>query len=205
MINNELKSRLAKVYELVKRGGTEGEKAAAKNALDRMLEKYNLSGMDMDSLDKGVYRFKYASDLDHWLVLRIVTMFVSDPSVIDSARRSTRGVKEIVLQLTYLDFITVSASYGYFKRHMKAQWDKTCAPELARCRKIKTRNARRKELQHHFFNAYLIASKLYKDGELTSVPMSDMAEKKRRDRLKMREVEGGQYKKQVVGGLFLES
>jgi len=37
MENIELKNRLAKIYELVKRGGTDGEKSAAKKALEALL------------------------------------------------------------------------------------------------------------------------------------------------------------------------
>lgn len=203
MINTELKQKLNKVYALVKQG-TDGEKQAAQNALDRLLEKYNLQGIDLNSLDKEIYCFKYKTTLDEQLFVRILKIIVGIDDL-SSASKDTWHKREIQIQLTYLDYITLSASYEYFKKHMKAQWDKVCAPELKRCRKAKTRNARRKQLQEAFFNRYIINSKLYKESELTTVDYSTKSDKEKRDRYLMEEVEGGAYNKQMVGGKFLEA
>ncbi|RYF25162.1 MAG: hypothetical protein EOO42_04335 [Flavobacteriales bacterium] len=202
MIENiNLKNRLAKIYELVKRG-TEGEKNAAQNALDKLLAKYNLEGIDLDNLDKSIYKFKYKTQLDEWLLLRIVHMF-TDGSAMGSAIKNTWNVREIQLSLTYLDFITVSASYEYFKRHMALQWKKICADDVKRKRKASTKAKRRAELQQPFFSRYVIASKLYKDGELTT--HTNTTQKEKETRRLMQDVEGGQYNKQVTNGLLLEN
>ena len=42
-MTNENKDKIAKIYELVKRGATEGEKQAAELALNKLLKKYNLT------------------------------------------------------------------------------------------------------------------------------------------------------------------
>lgn len=204
MENQELKNRLAKIYELVKRGGTDGEKQAAKKALDKLIEKHNLQGIDLDNLDKSIYKFKYRTMLDQQLLLRIVMMF-TDGFDMSKASKSTFYVREIHLSLTYLDYITVSASYEYFKRHMMAQWKKVCAADVKRKRSNKTRNQRRKDLQTPFFSRYVIESGLYKEEELTPVDSSKLSQKELDTMRLMHDVEGGKYNKQVTNGLLIEN
>lgn len=205
MENLVLKNRLSKIYELVKNGATDGEKAAAKNALDKLLEKHNLQGIDLDSLEKSIYSFKYKTQLDEWLLLRIVFMFVDDEKSFKSAIKDTWRKREIDLSLTYLDFITVSASYEYFKRHMLVQWKKVCAAEVKRKRTAKSKTATRKALQKPFFSSYVIKSKLYKEGELKDVNVSAMGKSEAEKFRKMDEVEGGKYNRQMTNGLLIEN
>lgn len=201
-MNKELKDRLFKVYELVKNGGTEGEKEAAKLALDRIIERHNLKDVDLDSLDREIYRFKYASNLELLLLTRIVKVLLDDEFAIRSARRRTNGVREVSYMLRFLDYITLEAAYEYFRRHMKNQWERLCADQIRRKRSAKTKNKRRSELQSLFFTAYVIKSKLYKEGELQRVEVTSKQELE--DRRKLERVQGGQFNKQVVGGLFLD-
>jgi hypothetical protein len=42
-MTNEIRAKIAKVYELVNNGATEGERAAAKAAMDRFIDKYKLT------------------------------------------------------------------------------------------------------------------------------------------------------------------
>lgn len=194
----ELKDRIAKIYELVKNGGTEGEKQAAKLALDRILSKYNLEGMDMDELDKNDHTFSYVTEMEIMLFERIVSFFAQN-----STDRIYYGRRMLRVRLTYMDYITVSASYEYFRRHMKAQWNKFCANEISRLKSVKTKNKRRKELQKIFISRYVIASKLYKEGEIKTLDSSKMSAKEIQDRNKMSDVVGGQYTTQIVGGKML--
>ncbi len=202
MISQELKSKLSKIYALVKRGGSEGEKAAAQVALDKILSKYNLEGIDLDSLDKELYMLKYKTDLDQWLLKRILYILIEDTEALNTAKRRNQGVKEIHLHLRYMDYITVESSYEYFRRHMKTQWDKFCAPELAKCRKAKTKTKRREELKPPFFSRYCIESNLYKPEEIERV---DSTSKRYQALSKLNDIEGGSYKTQLTSGLLLEN
>lgn len=203
MLDANLKQRLSKVYELVKRGATEGERAAAQAALDKLLGKYNLTGIDLDSLDREIYKFKYSTTLEEWLLLRILKVMIDDDVARASAVKQTYGVRQIRLHLRYLDYITVSCAYEYFRRHMKQQWNKLCAAELKKKRKAKTRNQRREELQSLFFDRYIIASKLYKEEELTEVDLSQVSDRERRDRYNLEDIEGGAFATQVQSGHLL--
>ena len=204
MISQAVKDKLAKVYELVKRGGSEGEKTAAQKALDRLIEKYNLNGVNLDAIDKAEHVFKYSGEMDIWLMQRLVTMLLTDHSCFESSYRRVGSVKEISLTLTYLDYVTLEASYGYFKKHMNAQWRKFCLPNLKRCKTAKSRNKRREELKGLFFSRYGIESNLFRDSDLIETSWEDMSDKEKRDRIKLSGIEGGKYNRQMTGGLLLE-
>jgi hypothetical protein len=197
----EIRARLAKVYELVRRGATAGERAAAQLALDRLIDRHNLHGVDLDSLDKNEYYFTYGSKMECELLFRIIRFFTdTTPEALRAYR--TRGTRTLGMLFTYLDYITVEAAYGYFRRHMRSQWAQTCARDVKRCRTDKSRAKRRARLQELFFTQYLIASKLVSDDDLQTVTVT--SQKEIADRQKLAGVEGGQYHRQVVGGLFLE-
>lgn len=199
----EINDKLAKIYRLVQKGATEGEREAARKALERIMKKYNLNDSALNDLDFKEYIFKYTKQIELNLLERI--MFIMVPNAIEqSALRSWK--KEIVSKLQYLDWVTIECAYEYFRRHMRKQWNKLVLPELKKCRKVKTRNKRRKQLSDLFFNRYVIASKLYKEEELKKIDPNEISEREAKDRMRLAEgVEGGQYNKQVVGGLMLDA
>ncbi len=198
----EINDKLAKIYRLVQKGATEGERAAAKKALDRIMQKYNLDEKVLNDLDFKEYVFKYSKKIELRLLERI--MFIMVPGSIDQSAIRTWS-KEIVSKLQYLDWITIECAYEYFRRHMLKQWRKIVIPELKKCRKTKTRNKRRKKLATLFFGQYVIASKLYKEEEITKIDLSELSEKEISDRMKLQGVEGGNCNKQVLGGLMLDA
>jgi hypothetical protein len=193
-----IKDKLEKVYRLVNSGATEGERIAAKKALDRLMERYNLDEKVLNELHLKEYVFKYATLLELKLLERIMVMMVPDATA-----NSGRLAKRVVSNLRYVDWITIECAYEYFRRHMGAQWRKVVAPELEKCRKKKALVKRRVQLNKIFFSRYIIASRLYKEDELTDVKSE--SQRASMDRLRMMAVEGGSYNKQVVGGLLLES
>lgn len=206
-MTNELREKLAKVYELVNNGATEGERIAAKKALDRMIDKYNINQSELDSLNLKKYIFKYSTKLEYKLLAVIMNMFIADG--ISTSRRMNfdgeKSVKQIVSNLTYMDWITVESAYEYFRRHMKSEWQRLCMPEINRCRKAKTKKERREALEPVFFGQYIIASKLCKPSEIISVPNSELSKQELQNMAKVRGIEGGNYKRQLTSGLLLEN
>lgn len=197
MITPELKAKLAKVYELAKRG-TDGEKQAAEALLDKLLNKHNLAGIDLDSLDKERYVFTYTSEIEVKLMTRIMAYILEKPELIrESIRHRTR--KQILCDLTYMDYIKLSCAYEYFRGHMKTQWKIVCAAEVKRRRKAKTKNKRRAELQLYFFSKYIIASGLCKPDEIEYKEVDENS-KEYADMVRMQKVQGGSYKTQVHSG-----
>nr|WP_314287034.1 hypothetical protein [uncultured Capnocytophaga sp.] len=67
-MNDKIKEKITKVYELVKRG-IAGEQQSAEKMLNKLLEKYNISEDGLNSIAEKEYYFKYSSDLDQWLFM----------------------------------------------------------------------------------------------------------------------------------------
>jgi len=201
-MNEDIRKKIAAIYELVKRG-SDGEKQAAKVALDRLMKKYNLDASDIESIELRVYCFKYSSNMDMYLLHTLVDYFL-EVGAMKGASRSTRKVKEIHMKLNYGDYVTIDCAYHYFRRHMKKQWDLHCADQLKRMRSAKRIKQRRDNLQQVFFGQYVIKSKLYKDGDLLSVDFNTMTQQQVNDFKAMQVIEGGQYNKQMITGNLLE-
>lgn len=199
-MTQELKEKLAKLYEMVQRGATDNEKDVARKLLDKLLAKHNLEDIDPSMLDKERHYFTYTSSTEVQLFLRLVAFLLElDYQTVCSSIRSRR---RLIALVSYSDYITLEASYEYFRRHMKAQWERFCAPELAKCRKAKTRNAKRKQLQAAFEAEYFLKSGLYKASEIRTVKLSGAALVNRN---KVAGVEGGQYRTQVNSGHLLNA
>lgn len=204
-ITPELREKIAKVYELVNRGATAGERQAARNRLDKILSKYNLDGIDLDNLDLTSYFFKYTSQLENWLLQTLVYVFLPHIDMYKVARKQTYKMRQIRIELKQLDYITLECSYEYFRRHMKAEWKKVCMPQVKSCRASK-RKLRRAKLQDLFFNEYSIKSQLYREGDLKTMDVDAMSVNEQYDRaLLIKNVEGGKYNRQVSNGLILHA
>src|SRR5690606_26327674 len=153
--NDKIKDRLAKVLELVNRG-SEGEKQNAQMALERLMKKYNISMEELETIHLKMYRFKYATSLDLKLFQQLLAYYFRDKDF--TVYKDTFYKKEIVIELEYLDYVTLSASYEYFRRHMNSQWKKFSSAALKRKRKAKTKAKLREELYDLFYSQYIIKS-----------------------------------------------
>jgi hypothetical protein len=204
MITDELKEKLAKIYALVNKGATEGERQAAKHQLDKIIAKYGIGEDMLADLHLKTYYFKYKTMVEKLLIMRLLNFFVPNDSKTIYYRtwNGTKAVKEVCYSLTYTDFVTIECSYEYFRRHMNVQYKKLVSPQLVKFRKAKTRNARREVLDDLFFQKYIIASGLVDQSELTTAEVND---KNIGDYLLMSGVEGGQYNKQMGRGLLIEN
>ena len=199
MINDKVKEKITKVYELVKRG-VAGERQSAEKMLKKLLEKYNISEAELNSIDEKEYYFKYASNLDEWLLIQLIEYFFKEKNY-KLYRIKNSGVKEIAIQMPYLDWVTLDSAYGYFKSHLNQQWRKHGLPVVNRCRTTKTKNKRREAMQKTFFNLYIIRSGIYHPEQKNSKSLTEEEIK----RLTMLYgVEGGKYNQQVTTGLYLE-
>lgn len=190
--------KLSKVYALAQHGATEGERAAAKQAMDRIMKKHNLDQRVLNDLDRKQYTFTYSTELELLLLTRIMMMMV--PNAIQD---SSRMKKKVHSMLRYVDYITIECAYEYFRRHMKQEYNRVLLPVLKKCRKSKTKTARRKQLGSIFFTNYVAASNLFKEGEIKMIGVDEISEKEYRDRQLMRGIQGGTFNRQLNGGLLL--
>lgn len=201
-MTNEIQDKIAKVYALVNSGATEGEKQAAKAALDRLMRKYKIDEDYVKNINLKFYDFQYSTMLDLMLFMQLIEFYF--PNKEFKGYKSTNGGKRIVYKLEYLEYVQIDCSYHYFKIHMSKQFKIHCAPHIARCRTNKTRNEKRKLLQEAFFGKYIIASKLYHEHQVHDVDLSKISEKERNAKKVVQGVEGGTYNNQVTTGLYLE-
>lgn len=202
-MTNENREKIAKVYELVERGSTDGEKQAAKIALDKLLKKFNLNDDYLETIKFKKYEFKYATMLDLELFSQLHTYFFKDKTF--KASRQTWGKKSIISSFEYLDYVVMQTAFEYFKRHMNNEFKKHCVPLISRCRTTKTKNKRRSELQKLFFSQYIFKSKIYHADQVAKIDLSKLSEKERNDRMKLMNIEGGKYNVALNNGLMLNA
>ncbi|SHK69359.1 hypothetical protein [Epilithonimonas mollis] len=193
-IDDKIRDRIAKVQALVTRG-VDGEQIAAKTQLDRLLKKYNINPAEVNEITKKQYFFKYATELDKQLFLQLMHYFFKDHQI--QFYLHTGGKKEISARLEYLDYITISCSYEYFKRHMSQEWKKFSADSLKKKRKAKTKNALRADLQGIFYSKYIEASRIYHPEQMKKKTVSEMTKTELENYHRLQEVQGGQYHSQV--------
>ena len=201
-MTNENKDKITKIYELVKRGATEGEKQAAEIALNKLLKKFNLTDEFLATIHLREYEFKYATQLDLDLFQQLHLYFFKERKF--EASKSTLGRKSIFINFEYIDWVLFSTAYEYFKRHMNLEFKKFCVPLIKKCRTNKTKNARRVELQKVFFSQYVIKSKIYHEHQIEKIDTSKLTDKQYNDRQRLESIEGGVYNTQVTTGLYLE-
>jgi len=202
MINDKVKEKITKVYELVKRG-VAGERQSAEKMLKKLLEKYNISEAELNSIDEKNYYFKYASNLDEWLLIQLIEYFFKEKNY-KLYRIKDSGVKEIAIQMPYLDWVTLDSAYGYFKPHLNQQWRKHGLPVVNRCRTTKTKNKRREAMQATIFSLYIIRSGIYRPEQKNSKSLKSLTEEEIKRLTMLYGVEGGKYNQQVTTGLYLE-
>jgi hypothetical protein len=190
-MNDILRDKLAKVYALVEHGGTEGEKQAARVALDKILDKHNIQEADLASIHLKEYWFNYASQLDIKLLILICNQCCNIAPPIGK----DKSCKSLCLDITYMDWITIESMYGYFKPHMRKQWLSASKAAINKCRKTKTKNEMRRALQDRFFSEYIQKSSLYRPEDFTPTTFT-AAEAAQAAYFK--NIEGGNFNKQVI-------
>jgi hypothetical protein len=200
--------RLSKIYALVERGSTEGEKQAAKNIFDKLMIKHGLTEDDVIEIVKKDYMFTFANYAEEILLVHLCA-YVLNVWTCDVQRYSYRHEqrKVYVRNLTKLEYIQIVAMYEYFRRHMKAEYKlvvKTTVDRALSMRGLIKRNNKpytnadvareRKNTQGVFISKYLKASGISRtkpDSETRQV--STMA-----DHSAFESIKGGKYHEQLM-------
>lgn len=198
-MNQELKDKIAKIMELINRGATDGEKAAAKKALERIIKAHNIDESQLSSVMYKEYEFRFSSLIELELLASIIRIFIDLKSP-----GSRTHHKRVRFSLLYEQWVTVECSYEYFRRHMRKQYYLVVTPQLKKTRKAKTRRELKAILDDIFISDYKIASRLYKEGELKQLSIDDMSVEEMKKRASLNGIEGGSYNKQVMTNLLLE-
>jgi hypothetical protein len=205
---DKLFTRLSKIYALVERGATEGEKQAAKNIFDKLLIKHGLTEDDVTEIVKKNYAFTFANYAEEILLVHLCA-YVLNVWTCDVQRYAYRNEqrKVYIRNLTKLEYIQIVAMYEYFRRHMKAEYKlvvKTTVDKALSMRGLIKRNNKpytnsdvareRKNTQGVFITKYLKASGISRtkpDSE--TIQVSTMA-----DHSSFEAIQGGKYHEQLM-------
>lgn len=198
-MNNQLKDKIAKIMALINQGATDGEKQAAKKALERIIKAHNIDESQLTSVMFKEYQFKFTTTLEKQLLTRIALFF--HPESLRSAIQ--RHYKRVTLHLTYDEWVTIECAYEFFRRHMKSEYRKAVVPIIKNHRTRITKQRAKQDLEPIFFSNYIIASKLCKPEEMQPLNFDEMSEAELKKRMKLAGVEGGSYKKQVDDTKYL--
>jgi len=189
-ISDQLREKLRRIAALAERGDTEGEREAARRAMDRVLKAAGIDPRKMGDPRKKVYRFKYGYERELCLLTSIKAFLASDEGRGADMYRGQYRKREIAMLLTYEDYITIHCAYEYFRRHMKAQHREHIEPHLHRLDK------RHREIANNNFTVeYLNKSGLLDWKKVKQTKTRNGAET---DAIRLSEqVEGGKYHRQM--------
>lgn len=209
--NDRVKRQIANLLTLAERGATEGERKAARKAMERLISKYDLDVSKLDEITREEYTFSWTSYLEADLFTYICMYFLErDDFMVEvrNYRKTNSGYEEarvLAVTLDRLEYITIECAYEYFRRHMKKEYKRLVTPQVKRCRKAKTRKAKKAKLEPVFFERYIIASKLIKQDEIKKRDLTKLSNAELERLVSMVGIEGGEFNQQVGNGLYLEA
>jgi hypothetical protein len=190
-MDQEIKNRLSKIYALADQGATEGERAAARAAVDRLVKRYRITADQLREIGRSSYTFVCVNRMHESLICAITAHFSGEwKEKLYKASRINRG--KIFAVLTYLEWIEITAAYEYFRRHMAKEW-----LHVRQTMKLK-RGAKFDRVKTTFVSAYLIASGLVKNEDMQTI------DKPTKEMLAVyNNTTGGKYNRQLTSSLLL--
>ncbi len=209
--NTRVKRQIASLMALAERGSTPGERKAAKKAMERLISKYQLDVSTLDEITREHCTFSWTSQLEIHLFAYICAYFLEreDYHIEQRNWKNVGGelyhARVLSIQLDQLERVTIECAYEYFRRHMKQEYRKLVTPQLNRCRKQKTRKAKKAQLDPVFFEQYIIASNLVRLDNLKKTDFDAMSKAELQQLVSMLGIEGGEFNRQVGNGLYLEA
>lgn len=136
IMENKLKDKLLKLYELAKRG-VDGEKENAEFMLNKLLDKHGLTIQDIDQETPKKRWYKYTTNLSKKIISQIVFKVINNDSVY-----SVRGYKEVVAEVTDYQHIQILELIDFHLENF---------------------NKERKQFLNDFTSAYVQKHRLFRD------------------------------------------
>ena len=128
MMMTEKLMTLKKIKALADRGGTTGERVAAQNLLDKLLEKYGLFAEDLWDIERHECEFNYNTKFEKKLLLQL-SCVVSDnydknTGKILWCRRYTNTTK-LIFKLTVAEERQMQVWYALYKKQWRKELKRT--------------------------------------------------------------------------------
>lgn len=159
-IPEEIRAKLAKIAELAERGATEGERQAARAAMDRVMKAAGIDPEKMGDPRRQNYRFTYATELDKTLLHHIKEALLDEADAIQPLwRYRNAGKRFLEIQLSYSGYMTMLCAYDYFKADMRRKYNATLGKDF---KKYRLTERQKKKARTFFITRYIILSGLEK-------------------------------------------
>lgn len=106
----DILEKLHKIKQLINRGATPGEKAAAKNLFDCLVDKYQISLEELEELKVKSYTWECKNKTEEELLIQILSKVIKDQYM-----DLIQDDQNFGLELTYLQYIEVDLLFGLYK------------------------------------------------------------------------------------------
>lgn len=115
-MNDNVKRRILKVKNLLERSTTEGERLAAKNLYDALVEKYG--EVDRLSDRKKDYEFRYRDNVSKVIILHVLSSLGHEVYIV---RIGNKKQKCFSVNLTGIEYIEAESYINYYKKLWKKE------------------------------------------------------------------------------------
>ena len=116
-----VREKLQKIAKLAEAGGTPGEKQAAKEILDKLLEKYNVKMSELLQEEPKARLFSVRKNIERALLMRIV-VYVCGTRNISYTPKARNG--RMTIYLTMAQYIDVNTCYRHYQRLFRKELKK---------------------------------------------------------------------------------
>ncbi len=111
------------ILALIENGATDGERQAARAALQRMMAKYKLTNADL-GLETNIVKFDYQNEHEKKLLVQIIATVLNAPSVdcwfYSPYSNNRRASKSIWVQVTRVQEMEITDLYNAYRKDMRA-------------------------------------------------------------------------------------
>lgn len=125
-VNDKIIETILNLKKLMERASNEEEADAAKRALDRKLQRYNITLEDIinQTEKKEIYCIRYSSKEEKQILIQcVVNLFGSESDIFAKSYRYRNGKMEMYFPLTKFEFICLSEFFNFHKEEYKRQFE----------------------------------------------------------------------------------
>lgn len=105
---------LKKVRALAERGAP-GEREAASDMLERLLDKYGISERDLDEERREVYEFRFRGPEERRLLLQICFMVTNRTDNLYSYRRARKLTASVGIECTEAERVEIELTFDFYR------------------------------------------------------------------------------------------
>lgn len=106
----DILEKLNKIKQLIDRGGTPGEKSAARNLFDQLVNKYQISPEELEEVQVKVYTWECKNKTEEELLIQILSKVIKNQHM----DLIIKDELKFGLELTYLQYVEVDLLFELY-------------------------------------------------------------------------------------------